>query len=128
MRHLVIGLVASAFALASAAKAHEVTEGRSVLCDTQGQIERFAKLDAKPEAIQAINADEQNACGFMHVAYIEGAEVGRLTVKGRTMRIVEVLVVAIDRGAGWQGITPMLQYTLFDVPEQTAYLVRGSPS
>jgi hypothetical protein len=115
------------FAFASPAKAHEVVEGRAVLCDTPLQIERFAKLDAKPEAIQTINAEEQNACALLHVAYIEGANLGRITVRGRTMRIVEVLVVAIDRGAGWQGIAPMLQYTLFEVPEQSAHLARGSP-
>src|SRR5438046_5871968 len=50
---IVLWLVLGTFALT--AHAHELSEGTGIVCDTPDQVQRFAVLGAKPEAIKTIN-------------------------------------------------------------------------
>lgn len=100
------------------AKAHELDEGRGMLCDTQQQIERFAALDARPEAAQLINADAQkNVCVMAEVRYIRGREVSRVRLPNRTLQIVEILVVQFKMRGQWTEVPPDIQYTIFPIDE-----------
>jgi hypothetical protein len=53
---VVIIVVTLLIALTHKAWAYDLEEGLGVVCDTVAQIEQFASLDAKPEAIQTVNA------------------------------------------------------------------------
>lgn len=114
----------AAFALLNVpAQAHEMEEGTGVVCDSKAQIERFALLDAAPEAIRVINKDaKQNVCVMAEVRYIRGAKVGESRNKLGTVELVEILVVAFKLHGQWGTISPSVQYTLFVVPEQEASL------
>lgn len=117
MWKLLLWLLLSAF-VAAGAKAHELEEGTGMLCDTQVQIERFAALEAKPEAAQLINADaNKNVCVMANVRYIRGREVSRVRVPNRTMQIVEILVVQVNVMGAWATIPPDIQYTIYHVDE-----------
>ena len=50
---IVLWLFLGTFALT--AHAHELSEGTGIVCDTPDQVQRFAVLGAKPEAIKTIN-------------------------------------------------------------------------
>jgi hypothetical protein len=105
---------------ASSVRAHEIETGRGVVCDRQDQLERFAALDGTPTAVETINATEAHACAFLNVQYIKGAAVGTTTVHTHPMRIVEILVLAVNKGRGWEAIAPVIQYTLFAIEEGAA--------
>src|SRR5262249_51629581 len=73
-----LALVAAPFCVPAQASDYEV--GTSLVCDTQGQVERFVALfngDAQA-AIRVVNAEEANpnACAIMNVAYMRGMQVG----------------------------------------------------
>jgi 2',3'-cyclic-nucleotide 2'-phosphodiesterase (5'-nucleotidase family) len=64
-------------ALTHKAWAYDLEEGLGVACDTVAQIEQFASLDAKPEAIQTVNAGK-TVCAKVNIRYIEGRKLSRI--------------------------------------------------
>lgn len=103
-----------AFVLTKVA-AHELIQGRGVVCDTKAQIEMFADLGLSEAAVQAINADAPNACALIEIAYYRGATIEQ--VNSGELIVVEILVVAFKQGVEWIRLKePALQYTLFEEP------------
>src|SRR5437773_11255763 len=108
---IVLWLVLDTFALT--AHAHELSEGTGIVCDTPDQVQRFAVLGAKPEAIKTINDGAAKAvCALTTVRYIRGREVCRVRSSDHAYRVVEILLIEAKLHGQWWEITPSLQYTL----------------
>lgn len=116
-----IALLAVAFIVAGVrkSKAHEILEGTGVVCDTREQIEKFAALEMKLEALQVMNA-EANVCVMAVVRYIYGHAEKRLRVGGDAVQVVEILVIQFKMQGDWITIPAVVQYTLFQVKEEDA--------
>jgi hypothetical protein len=95
--------------------------GASLVCDTQGQVERFAAFlfDDADAAIRAVNAEENNpsACAIVNVAYIRGARLGMTRHGDNAFAIVRILVVGIETETGILPVRPAAYYSLFGVKE-----------
>lgn len=105
--------------LVSGVKAHEVEEDTGVICDTQQQIERYVRLGQNPQAINIINHNS-NACAMVNVRFIRGGEVNRVYAGDKAMQVVEILIVQANVQGEWTAITPMIQYSLFNIEEKKA--------
>lgn len=103
------------------ATAQQVEVGTGIICDTQKQVERFVSEFTTTEAtLQAINADNTNACGVLPVAYIRGEKVSQVRNTKGTYDVVAIIVVGVVTQIGLQHTPPMHQYTLFQVKEEDA--------
>lgn len=60
-----------------------------------------------------IATESPNACAMLFVAYVRGAKASTVMAHGHAFEVVEILVVGVNHGQGWQQIAPVLQYTLF---------------
>ena len=118
--------VAPLFALLAApfcapAQASDYEVGASLVCDTQGQVERFVALfsgDAQA-AIRVVNTEEANpnACAIMNVAYMRGTQVGMARHGENAFEIVHILVVEVESGDGIRPVRPAVYFSLFGVKE-----------
>ena len=95
--------------------------GESLVCDTQGQVERFVALftgDVQA-AIRVVNAEEHNpsACAIVNVAYIRGAQLGMARHDDNAFEIVHILVVGVETGTGIRPVRPAAYFSLFGVKE-----------
>ena len=118
---IVLWLVLGTFALT--AHAHELSEGTGIVCDTPDQVQRFAVLGAKPEAIKTINDGAAKAvCALTTVRYIRGREVSRVRSSDHAYQVVEILLIEVQVHGQWGAITPEVQYTLFPLHEERASL------
>ena len=95
--------------------------GASLVCDTQGQVERFVAAftgDAQA-AIRVVNAEEGNpdACAIMNVAYMRGTQVGMARHGENAFEIVHILVVGVESGDGIRPVRPAAYFSLFGVKE-----------
>ena len=114
-----LALLAAPFCVPAQASDYEV--GTSLVCDTQGQVERFVALfngDAQA-AIRVVNAEEANpnACAIMNVAYMRGMQVGMARHGENTFEIVHILVVGVDTRDGILPVRPAAYFSLFEVKE-----------
>jgi len=114
-----LALLAAPFCVPAHASDYEV--GASLVCDTQGQVERFVALfsgDAQA-AIQVVNAEEANpnACAIMNVAYLRGMQVGMARHGENAFEIVHILVVGVETGDGILPVRPAAYFSLFEVKE-----------
>src|SRR5215471_6643424 len=114
-----LALLAAPFCVPAQASDYEV--GTSLVCDTQGQVERFAALfrgDAQA-AIRVINAEEANpnACAIMNVAYLRGMQVGMARHGENAFEIVHILVVGVETRDGILPVRPATYFSLFEVKE-----------
>jgi hypothetical protein len=114
-----LALLAAPFCVPAQAADYEV--GTSLVCDTQGQVERFVALfngDAQA-AIRVVNAEEANpnACAIMSVAYMRGMQVGMARHGENAFEIVHILVVGVETGDGILPVRPAAYYSLFEVKE-----------
>jgi hypothetical protein len=115
-----LALLAAPFCAPAQASDYEV--GTSLVCDTQGQVERFAALfsgDNAQAAIRAVNVEEANpnACAIMNVAYMRGMQVGMARHGENTFEIVHILVVGVETGDGILPVRPAAYFSLFEVRE-----------
>lgn len=95
-------------------QAQDIQTAKGVICDTKEQIERFASLDATPDALLVINQDAQTiACALVAVAYVRGEKVADVKVPNGFAHAFEIVVVAVQTPHGWQSVTPTIQYALF---------------
>jgi hypothetical protein len=118
--------VAPLFALLAApfcapAQASDYEVGASLVCDTQGQVERFVALfsgDAQA-AIRVVNTEEANpnACAIMNVAYMRGTQVGMARHGENAFEIVHILVVGVESEDGILPVRPAAYFSLFGVKE-----------
>jgi hypothetical protein len=112
-------LLAAPFCVPAQASDYEV--GASLVCDTQGQVERFVALlsgDAQA-AIRVVNAEEANpsACAIMNVAYMRGLQVGMARHGENAFEIVHILVVGVESGDSIRSVRPAAYFSLFGVKE-----------
>jgi hypothetical protein len=112
-------LLAAPFCVPAQASDYEV--GASLVCDTQGQVERFVALlsgDAQA-AIRVVNAEEANpsACAIMNVAYMRGLQVGMARHGENAFEIVHILVVGVESGDSIRPVRPAAYFSLFGVKE-----------
>lgn len=108
--------------LATSAHAYDVETGSIMLCDTPKQIERYIELfDGNQDAaIKAVNTEASNptACAMTNVAYVQGEEVGIARSASDSYKVVQIAVVAVNAGPGYQYIKPSVFYTLVKLKEQ----------
>jgi hypothetical protein len=95
--------------------------GASLVCDTQGQVERFAAffINDAEAAIRAVNAEENDpsACAIVNVAYIRGARLAMTRHGDNAFAIVRILVVGVETESGIRPVRPAAYYSLFGVKE-----------
>jgi hypothetical protein len=103
------------------AHAYNVETGSIMICDTQQQIERYVQLfdGNRDAAIKAVNSEVSNpsACAMTNVAYVLGDSVGMARSTSDGYKVIPVAVVAVNTGAGFQLVQPMVFYTLVKVKE-----------
>jgi plastocyanin len=95
-----------------------------VICDTQMQAERLAMLlDGNERTdIAMVNAEESDpsACAVEMVAFVRGASVATARSEAQTFAVVEILVVGVDHGNGFQSIAPSTYFMLVEIDERNA--------
>ena len=98
--------------------------GTGVICVTQKQAERLAiLLDGNEHtAIAMVNAEERDpsACTVETVAFVRGASVATARSKAEAFAVVEILVLGVDLGSGFQGVAPGTYFTLVKIDERNA--------
>jgi hypothetical protein len=103
------------------AQASDYEVGKSLVCDTQGQVERFVDLFAgdASAAIRVVNAEAHNpsACAIANVAYMRGGSIGMARHGDNAFEIVRILVIGIATEGGVRPISPGAYFTLFSVKE-----------
>jgi hypothetical protein len=91
--------------------------GVGLICNSPAQVERYLTLHVKDEspaaAIQLINSEAQdpNACALAAIAFVRGKPGKSVSVRGGLMKITQVMILATQTPAGWQRVSPILQYT-----------------
>src|ERR1700738_4614534 len=97
---LVTFLALLAAPLGAPALASDYEVGASLVCDTQGQVERFVALFSGDGqgAIRVLSAEEAsaNACANVNVAYMRGTQVGTPRHGENAFEIVHILVVGVE--------------------------------
>jgi len=103
-----------------AQRADENTEvGHGLICNTAEQLERFVVLlnEGKDtlSAIHSINKDAEspNACAIIIFTIIGREPVKQETIRGHSVSIVKITVVAVGIGSEWKKISATTQYTIF---------------
>jgi plastocyanin len=95
-----------------------------VVCETQKQAERLAVLLDGNEhtAIAMVNAEERDpsACAVETVAFVRGASLATARSRADTFAVVEILVVGVDHGSGFQSIPPGAYFMLVKIDERNA--------
>jgi len=95
--------------------------GASLVCDTQGQVERFAALFAgdAQAAIRVVNAEEHNptACAMVNVAFMRGTKIGMARHGDSAFEIVRILVIGVEADDGIRSVNPAVYFSLFGVKE-----------
>ena len=110
--------------LGCAAHAQQVEVSTSLVCETAAQVERvIAVYDADMHsAAEQIDAEEHDphACVVSAIAYIRGPEL-RTARKGNvSFQIAPILIVGVMTPGGIRSVTPVRQFSLFEVDERTA--------
>jgi hypothetical protein len=118
---LLLPLALLAAPLCAPAQASDYEVGASLVCDTQGQAERFVALfngDAQA-AIRVVNAEEKDptACAIMNVAYMRGAQLGMARHGDNAFEIIRILVVGIETEDGLHPVRPAAYFSLIGVKE-----------
>jgi hypothetical protein len=114
-----IALFAAPFCAAAQTPDYEV--GASLVCDTQGQVERFVALfngDAQA-AIRLVNAEEKDptACAIANVAFLRGAQLGMARHGDNAFEIIRILVIGVETESGFRPVSPAAYFSLFGVKE-----------
>jgi len=119
---LALPLALVLLAFTSPARALPVEYDTGAICDTQNHAQRLAMLDADGEDTATINADEvgPKACAVATVAFVRGAVLGTAKNGVETIEVVEILVVGVDRGNGFQSVEPKVFFKLDKVDERDA--------
>jgi hypothetical protein len=116
-----LGTPLGAAAQAPDSQVSDYEVGTSLVCDTQGQVERFVALFAgdAQSAIRVVNTEEHNpsACAIVNVAYMRGAQIGMARHGDNAFKIVRILVVGIETEEGVRPVRPAAYFSLFGVKE-----------
>jgi hypothetical protein len=105
-------------------KALDTEYDTGVICATQKQAERLAMLleDDERTAIARVNAEERDpsACAVESVAFVRGASLATARSGADTFAVVEILVVGVDLGNGFQSVAPSAYFMLVKIDERIA--------
>jgi plastocyanin len=105
-------------------KALDTEYDTGVICDTQKQAERLAMLLDGDEhtAVAMVNAEERDpsACAVETVAFVRGASLATARSRADAFAMVEILVVGVDLGSGFQSIAPGAYFMLVKIDERKA--------
>jgi hypothetical protein len=99
------------------ARAEAVEVGHGVMCDTVDQVERFVSLRSggmEPQAaLNAINREVGGnaACNFGVVIFSGEESIAELSVNGRLISILRIVVHAVGNGSAWRQVPQTVQYT-----------------
>ena len=108
--------------LGSAVNPAQISVGRTIICDTSEQAQRFVALrnggSQMDQALQLINRESTNrsACGAAIVAFRSGEAIGSVRLEGQLANLVKITVLAFNNGARWSMIPETVQYAIL-VPE-----------
>jgi hypothetical protein len=97
----------------------DIQVGQGVVCDTAEQVQRITTLlDESPSvenAITTINTEASNprACGLVLAAFVRGNEVAEAHKGVRSLKVVEITILAVPVGNEWHFVQPLKQYTAF---------------
>lgn len=103
---------------ADEAKPEPISVGHGIICNTPEQALRFVALrnegSETVQAIQVINkeADNPTACGAAIIAFRIDEETNKERMNGQQIRVVKVVVSAINNGAQWAPVPDIVQYAL----------------
>jgi hypothetical protein len=99
-----------------------ISVGRTVICDTSEQAQRFVDLrnggSQMDQALQLINQEATNrsACGAAVVAFRSGEPIGTARLDGKAVNVVKITVLAFSNGRGWSMVPETVQYAIL-IPE-----------
>jgi hypothetical protein len=95
--------------------------GASLVCDTQGQVERFVALFSgdTQSALRVVNAEahDPSACAIVNVAFVRGTKIGMARRGDSAFEIVRILVVGIETENGINPLRPAVYFSAFGVTE-----------
>ena len=103
---------------ADEAKRDTISVGHGIICNTSEQALRFVALrNEGSETVQAIKvinqeADNPTACGAAIIAFRIDEETDQQRMNGQRVRVVKVVVSAINNGAQWAPVPDIVQYAL----------------
>ena len=109
--------------LPTAAQAQQV--GQGIVCDTAELAEKFVAFTDSATLEQALievnlEAKYPTACMMMQFAFIGGTEIATHHAKVGTIRIIEVIMVAMRTAKGFERTPPTSQFVLVLIPSQGA--------
>jgi hypothetical protein len=99
------------------ARAEAVEVGRGVMCDTVDQVKHFVALRSdgmEPQAaLTVINkeAGDNSHCNFGLVMFSGEESIAELSVNGRPISILRIVVHAVGNGSAWRQVPQTVQYT-----------------
>lgn len=99
-------------------KRDTISVGHGIICNTSEQALRFVALrNEGSETVQAIKvinqeADNPTACGAAIIAFRIDEETDQQRMNGQRVRVVKVVVSAINNGAQWAPVPDIVQYAL----------------
>jgi hypothetical protein len=101
-----------------------VLKDSGVICETQKRAEGLAMLLDGNErtAFATVNAEERDpsACAVETVAFVRGASLATARSRADAFAMVEILVVGVDLGSGFQSIAPGAYFMLVKIDERKA--------
>lgn len=107
---------------ASPARAVPVEYATGAICDTQNHAQLLAMLDAGGDETATTKGEEggAGACAVETVAFVRGAVLGSARNGLETIEVVEILVVGVDLGSGFQSVAPKVYFKLDKIDERDA--------
>jgi hypothetical protein len=126
-----LALAAMLFAVPAQAQDRDARAGividTNLFCDTQDQIKSFVthfngNNGNAEAAIDAVNAEESSAdaCVIATVAYRRGQDVGTVRSDETTLHVVQIEVVGVFTGSGFEEAQPTAFFTLLPDDEMPA--------
>lgn len=100
--------------------------GTGIVCDTPQQVQRYLALHtdgvSAQTAMDKVNVESDNplACKLVVTAFVENAEVAKVTVPDGILRLVQIMIFAMMTDAGWQRVPGAIRYTAVFVKTDAA--------
>lgn len=110
MRYIFMAVLIALFA--TSVRAQDVVLGAGVVCDTPAQLEQLYADKGDIEArLKLVNGNIRPLpCAFVHVAFVKGEEIKKLTIDEGFVHVTRVTVVGYHNGTGWVKIEMAEQY------------------
>ncbi len=103
------------------AHAMDYEVGKSLVCDTQVQAERFVAhfTGDATAAVKVVNTEEHNpsACAIVNVAFVRGNMIGTARHGDSAFQVVRILVVGVEADGSIHAVSPGIYFSVFGVKE-----------